>query len=105
MFVEEVSPAVEEIREAVQRNSSLRSLATKVARPEALAGLGALFGGLNFAPPAADAAVAGIVTAGTVAVAGTKAAKEWLEEQREVRGKQMYFYYGAHDALGRGAPR
>ncbi len=105
VFVEEVSPAVEEIREAVRSNSSLRSLATKVARPEALAGLGVLFGGLNFAPAAADAAVAGIVTAGTVAVAGTRAAKEWLDEQKEVRGKQMYIYYGANDALGRGGPR
>lgn len=105
VFVQEVSPAVEEIREAVQSNSSLRSLAAKAVRPEALAGFGALFGGLNFAPAAADAAVAGIVTAGTIAVGGTRAVKEWLDEQREVRGKQMYFYYGAGDALGRGGTR
>lgn len=96
-FVREVEPRVEEIRQAVEANNSLASLARKTGNPYAMAtGLSVLLAGLPVLPAVAAVALGvGIASGATI----YSAHKEWAEEQTGIRTNQMYFYYRANEAL------
>lgn len=97
-FVRQVEPSVQEIREAVETNASLASLAAKVGRPGAIAaGLGLMLGGLPLLPAVAAIALGASATA---AITTYNSRCELLKERSEVRGNQMYFYYQAGESLG-----
>lgn len=98
-FVRQVEPSVQEIREAVEANASLASLAAKVGRPGAIAaGLGLMLGGLPLLPAVAALALG---AGATTAITAYNSRSELLKERSEAQRNQMYFYYRAGESLGR----
>lgn len=100
VFLKEVEPAVQELREAVEESASLRELATRAVRPADLAtGLTLTVVGAEHLP---GAAAVGLGAA--VAVAGTVrgAYQDWHKQRREIEGNRMFFYYGAAERLASG---
>ena len=93
LFIEKIAPAVKDMREAVEENSELKSLALKGVRP------GAMLGGLvamatigAFLSPVVGVAVGSFLTAGVI---GRQAYEEWRNESNELEGNRLYFYYDA----------
>lgn len=99
-FIRGVELAVQDIRETIQANTSLASLATKVGRPGAIAtGLGLMLGGLPLLPAVAAIAIGAGATA---AITVDKSFREVLSERRDIQQNQMYFYYQAGESLAGG---
>lgn len=94
LFREQVEPEVERIEEAVKENRSYGELLRRVARHGGLtrAVMGAAIG------HASDlSALAGVVLG-----LGTSAAQALVDQhdrRREIEGNQLFFYYGAGEAL------
>jgi hypothetical protein len=101
VFVREVEPKVQEIRDAVEANSSLANLARKAGNPKTIAGgLTVLLAGLPILPAVATVALGAGITSGWTFYG---AHREWSAEQAKNSQNQMYFYYRAEEALTRRA--
>ena len=96
-FRKAVEPAILEIEEAIQDNSSLSSLLLKGFRPGDLAtGLGVMMSTLAGLPDVASVLL-GSGTAASMTARG--AYKEWREDRKKIETNQMYFYYETRERL------
>jgi hypothetical protein len=96
VFRRKVAPAVEDLREAVEQNSSLTELMLRAGRPkDVMLGLGAA-GGMSAFSEVAAVALAGSLTAASI---GRSAYKEWREKQQEIEGNKLFFYYRAGERI------
>lgn len=93
LFREKVEPEVASIEQAVRENRSLEELGQRTMRHGATgATIGAVVGSLS------DLSMLAGVAMG-LGVAGVKALLDQHDKLRELRGNQLYFYYGARELL------
>lgn len=96
-FRKSVKPAILEIEEAVQDNSSLSSLLLKGVRPGDWAtGFGVMMGTLAGLPDVASVLLGGGTTASMTA---RGLYKEWREDRKKIESNHMYFYYETQERL------
>jgi hypothetical protein len=97
LFREKVEPEVERIEQAIRENSSIREFTRRSVRHGTTpATIGAIVGSVSDLTQLAGAAM-GLGSGAIRAVA------DWRERTREIRDKQLYFYYQAGERLKRGA--
>jgi hypothetical protein len=96
-FRKAVEPAILDIEEAVQANSSLGTLATRLFRPgSVVAGLTLMLGTVAELP---DVAALALGSGTTSAMTARGSYKEWRESRDKIESNQMYFYYSARERL------
>jgi hypothetical protein len=96
-FRKAVEPAILDIEEAVQANSSLGMLATRLFRPgSVVTGLTLMLGTVAELP---DVAALALGSGTTSAMTARGAYKEWRESRDKIESNQMYFYYSARERL------
>ncbi len=94
LFREKVEPEVEGIEEAVRENRSYAELGRRVLSSGGFvrASFGALLGGASEL-----GALSGLALG--IGVSGVQALVDQYNRTRELRGNQLYFYYGARELL------
>jgi hypothetical protein len=96
-FRKAVEPTILDIEEAVQANSSLGALATRLFRPgSVVAGLTLMLGTVAELP---DVAALALGSGTTFAMTARGAYNEWRASRDKIESNQMYFYYSARERL------